>query len=251
MLALRVIPCLDVRAGRVVKGVRFQSLRDIGDSADLAHRYQDQGADEIVILDVSATLEERLAGLECVRRVRRRLAIPLTVGGGLRTAEDARRFLGAGADRISVNSGAIARPALLQELAEEFGSQCVVLAVDAQRRGGSGWSVATRSATVPVDLEAVAWSAQGAALGAGEVLLTSIVRDGTGQGYDLPLLSAVSAAVPTPVIASGGASTPEDLLEAVKAGASAVLVASMLHSGNWRVQQLKTFLADQGVEVRT
>ena len=197
MLSRRVIPCLDVRAGRV-KGIRFQSLRDIGDPADLAARYEEQGADEIIILDVSATLEERLAGLSCVERVRQRLAIPLTVGGGLRTVEDARRFLNAGADRISVNSAAVARPALIQNMAETFGSQCVVVAVDAARRPGAGieapmgWSVAVRSATQPVDLEPVAWAAQCAALGAGEFLLTSIDRDGTGEGYDLPLLAAVS-----------------------------------------------------------
>jgi imidazoleglycerol phosphate synthase cyclase subunit len=255
MLSRRVIPCLDVRAGRVVKGVRFRSLRDVGDPADLAAKYEGQGADEIVILDVSATLEERLAGLEAVQRVRRCLAIPLTVGGGLRTVADAARLLSAGADRVSVNSAAIARPALVRELAERFGSQCVVVAIDAACKqvtdGSAGrWTVAARSATVSVALEPRAWAAECAALGAGEVLLTSIDRDGTGSGYDLPLLAAVSTAAPIPVIGSGGASSPRDMLAALRAGASAVLVASMLHDNRWTVSQLKEFLADQGVEVR-
>jgi imidazole glycerol-phosphate synthase subunit HisF len=258
MLCSRVIPCLDVRAGRVVKGVRFRSLRDVGDPAELAARYEDQGADEVVILDVSATLEERLAGLEAVGRVRRRLSIPLTVGGGLRTVEDCGRLLSAGADRVSVNSAAIARPELVRELAERFGSQCVVVAIDAAPRqvaaGASkdrpGWTVAARSATVPIALDPAAWAADCARLGAGEVLLTSIDRDGTGDGYDLALLSAVCGAVPIPVIASGGASSPMDLLAALNAGASAVLVASILHDNQWTVSQLKSFLADQGTEVR-
>jgi cyclase len=258
MLCRRVIPCLDVRAGRVVKGVRFQSLRDIGDPADLAARYEEQGADEIVILDVSATLEERLAGLSCVHRVRRRLGIPLTVGGGLRTLDDARRFLDAGADRVSINSAAVARPELISELAETFGSQCVVVAVDAVRRTLAAealdappkWSIAVRSATQADPRDPISWAQECASLGAGEILLTSIDRDGTGEGYDLPLLAAVADAVPTPVIASGGASTPEDLLAALNAGASAVLVASMLHDNHWTVSRLKAFLKCEGVEVR-
>jgi imidazoleglycerol phosphate synthase cyclase subunit len=255
MLSRRVIPCLDIRAGRVVKGVRFQSLRDVGDPAELAARYEQQGADEIVILDVSATLEERLAGLEAVERVRRHLAIPLTVGGGLKTVEDATRLLSAGADRVSLNTAAIARPALVRELAERFGSQCIVVAIDAARSQSRGpeepcWTVAARSATVPVAVDPRSWAADCAELGAGEVLLTSIDRDGTGCGYDLPLLTAVCAAAAIPVIASGGASSPQDLLAALDAGASAVLVASMLHDNQWTVSQLKSFLADQGVEVR-
>jgi imidazoleglycerol phosphate synthase cyclase subunit len=255
MLSRRVIPCLDVRAGRVVKGILFQSLRDVGDPAELAARYEDQGADEVVILDVSATIEERLAGLDAVECVRRRLSIPITVGGGLKTIDDAARLLSAGADRISVNTAAIARPALVRELAERFGSQCIVVAIDAARSQDKSveparWTVAARSATVPVALNPQAWASDCAKRGAGEVLLTSIDQDGTGNGYDLPLLSSVCAAAPIPVIASGGASSPQDLLAALNAGASAVLVASMLHDNQWTVSQLKSFLAEQGVEVR-
>lgn len=262
MLTRRVITCLDVRAGRVVKGVRFDALRDIGDPAELAQRYEQQGADEIVLLDVSATLEDRLAGVRSIERMRQRLSIPLTVGGGVRGAADAARLLEAGADRVSVNSAAVLRPELVAELAARFGTQCVVVAIDAARHPGSrpsaaaalanptAWRVAVRSATCPMALDPALWAARAEALGAGEVLLTSIDRDGTGDGYDLELIRAVSAAVSIPVIASGGARTPEDLLSALGAGADAVLVASMVHDGVWSVSALKARLAQERIAIR-
>lgn len=263
MLMRRVITCLDVRAGRVVKGVRFDALRVIGDPADLAARYEQEGADEIVMLDVSATLEDRLAGVRSVERMRRRLSIPLTVGGGVRMVEDAARLLEAGADRVSVNSAAVLRPELIAELAARFGTQCVVVAIDAarhpaQRHDATGasisrqaWRIAVRSATCPIAIDPALWAARAEALGAGEVLLTSIDRDGTGSGYDLDLISAVSGVISIPVIASGGAKTPEDLLAALLAGADAVLVASMVHDGGWSVDAIKAWLAQKQVAIRT
>jgi imidazole glycerol phosphate synthase glutamine amidotransferase subunit len=250
-LAPRVIPCLDVRDGRVVKGVRFQGLRDAGDPVEASARYQEQGADELVLLDVSATPEGRGHGLETVREVRRALSMPLTVGGGVRTVEDAGRLLDAGADKVGVNTAAVARPALLAELAERFGRQCVVLALDAARRaGGDGWEVVVRSGRERTGRDAIGWARDAVALGAGEILLTSWDRDGTQSGYDLELVAAVSDAVPVPVIASGGAAGAEHLAEALRSGASAVLAASIFHDGHTTVAEIKQELARGGLEVR-
>jgi imidazoleglycerol phosphate synthase cyclase subunit len=245
----RVIPCLDVDAGRVVKGVRFQSLRDAGDPVELAGMYADQGADELVLLDVSATPEGRGNAHETVRGVRQRLPIPLTVGGGVRRLEDAGALLEAGADKVAVNTAAVDRPGLLAEMAESFGRQCTVLALDAARVGG-GWRVVVRSGRDRLELDAVEWARQAVATGAGEILLTSWDRDGTGAGYDLELVGAVTRAVGVPVIASGGADSAEHMAQALLAGADAVLAASILHDGVTTVPALKRRLAALGVEVR-
>jgi imidazoleglycerol phosphate synthase cyclase subunit len=249
MLARRVIPCLDVSHGRVVKGVRFEGLRDAGDPAERARLYEEQGADEIVVLDVSATPEGRGHQHETVRRIREGLSIPLTVGGGVRSEEDAWRLLEAGADKVSVNTAAVERPELLSEIAARFGRQCCVLAIDAALRDGR-LEVLVKGGREGTGRDAVAWAAQGERLGAGEILLTSWDRDGTREGYDLPMLHAVTAAVRVPVIASGGAATPEHLLEALRAGADAVLAASIFHDGDRTVGEVKAFLREHGVEVR-
>lgn len=251
MLAMRVIPCLDVDAGRVVKGVRFQGLRDAGDPAERAYAYELQGADELVLLDVSATAEGRGHALETVRRVRRVLSIPLTVGGGVKVVADARHLLEAGADKVSVNTAAVQDPSILSAMAAEFGSQCTVLALDAAHRGdGPGWEVVIRAGKERTGIDAVAWAREAAARGIGEILLTSWDRDGTRSGYDLPLLFAISAEVAVPVIASGGAAHPEHLADALSAGASAVLAASIFHDGDYTVGDVKRVLAARGYEVR-
>ena len=250
MLTRRLIACLDVRDGRVVKGVRFQDLRDAGDPAQQAAAYAAQGADEVVLLDVTATLEDRGARVRTVDAVRRGLDVPLTVGGGITCRDQARAMLGAGADKVAVNSAAVRRPALLGELAAEFGRQCVVLAIDAQADGRGGWTVTTRSGRQPEALQVSAWAREGARLGAGEILLTSWDRDGTGTGYDLELVAAVRAAVDVPIVASGGGATPAHMAAAVAAGADAVLAASIFHDGVWDVRELKLELAARGVEVR-
>jgi imidazoleglycerol phosphate synthase cyclase subunit len=249
MLTRRIIPCLDVSHGRVVKGVRFQGLRDAGDPAERAVLYEEQGADEIVILDVSATPEGRGNQVDTVRRVRARLGIPLTVGGGVRTAEDARALLEAGADKVSVNTAAVQRPELLGEIAERFGRQCTVLAIDAARRGGR-FEVLVKGGREGTGIDAVAWAEDGAGRGAGEVLLTSWDRDGTRAGYDLDLTRAIAGAVRVPVIASGGAAGPEHLKEAFEAGADAVLAASIFHDGELTVADVKRALMDLGVPIR-
>ena len=250
MLTLRIIPCLDVRDGRVVKGVKFQNLRDAGDPADQAAAYEEQTADEITILDVSATVEGRANQNPTIRDVRRRISIPITAGGGVREVADARKLLQSGADKVSVNSAAVARPELLSELAERFGVQCVVLAIDASREADGHWIVRTHSGTSKMTLDAVEWAARGEAMGAGEILLTSWDRDGTREGYDLELLRAVRAAVNVPVIASGGADSAKHMAEAVEAGADAVLAASIFHDGDTTVATIKDELAALGVEVR-
>lgn len=251
MLMPRLIPCLDVRDGRVVKGVRFQGLRDAGDPVERARVYAEQGADELVVLDVSATPEGRGHALETVRAVRRVLPIPLTVGGGVRCFEDAAALLEAGADKVAVNTAAMARPELLSELAERFGRQCTILALDAARReAGDGWEVVVRSGSDRTGRDALDWAAEAEDRGTGEVLLTSWDRDGTGAGYDTELLAAIRARVAVPVIASGGASTARHLHDALAAGADAVLVASMLHDGHTTVGALKTELTRLGWEVR-
>lgn len=245
----RVIPCLDVKDGRVVKGVQFGNLRDMGDPATLAATYEQQGADEIVLLDVSATVESRGTRLRTVRDVRRAISIPLTVGGGVRSKEDAAALLDAGADKVSVNTAAVADPSLIHSLAEVFGRQCVVVAIDAVR-GNGGWSVVVRSGSTQSGLDVVRWAKEAESRGAGEILLTSHDRDGTRAGYDLELLRAVASQVGIPVIASGGASTPDHLADALHAGASAVLAASIFHESEYSVGQVKSSLAERGVEVR-
>lgn len=252
MLTKRVIPCLDIRDGRVVKGVRFQGLRDAGDPVELSRRYEEQGADELVVLDVSATAEGRAAAARTVEDIRGVLGIPLTVGGGVRTLADALTLLSAGADKVGINSAAVERPAILAELAERVGRQCVVLSIDAaaSEAEGVGWQVVTHAGTRRRDIDVVTWARQGQALGAGEILLTSWDRDGTLDGYDLDLLRAVSGAVRIPVIASGGAATPGHMHEAFGAGASAVLAASIFHGGARTVSCVKRELAGVGVEVR-
>lgn len=250
MLTKRIIPCLDVKHGRVVKGVQFQGLRDAGAPDELSFAYEQQGADEIVLLDVSATPEGRGNQLETVRKVRKKLSIPLTVGGGVREAEDAAKLLLAGADKVSVNTAAVKRPQLIQEMAERFGSQCTVVAIDAKGDGDGNWYIVVRSGAQKVELDAIEWAKQAVSLGAGELLLTSWDRDGTRSGYDLELLRRVSDAVGVPVIASGGAHSPQHLIEAVEAGADAVLAASIFHDGDYTVDQLKVVLRDHGIEVR-
>jgi imidazoleglycerol phosphate synthase cyclase subunit len=249
MLMARVIPCLDVAHGRVVKGIKFQGLRDSGDPVELAAAYADQGADEVVVLDVAATPEDRGHHLEVVRGIRRVLPLPLTVGGGVRTAADAEALLEAGADKVAVNTAAVQRPQLLAELARRFGCQCTVLALDAARING-GWEVVILSGRERTGDDAVSWAERATALGAGEILLTSWDRDGTGAGYDLELIAAVRAVVTVPIIASGGASGPEHMADAVAAGADAVLAASILHDGITTVPSLKAKLAELKVEVR-
>jgi cyclase len=249
-LARRVIPCLDVAAGRVVKGVRFRDLVDQGDPAESALRYAEQGADEIVFLDIGAAPEERDTDVEWVRRTAERVFIPLTVGGGVRGEADARRLLRSGADKVGINSAAVERPELVEELARRFGSQCVVLSVDARRNPGGGWEVVTRGGRQATGLDALAWIREGVERGAGEILLTSIDRDGTRGGYDLDLIAAVADAVPVPVIASGGAGEPGHLTAALAAGAAAVLAASIFHQGTCTVGEVKRALAGAGFPVR-
>ncbi len=252
MLATRIIPCLDVRDGRVVKGIKFQGLRDAGDPVLLAAEYEAQGADELVLLDVSATPEGRGAARDTVARVRAQLSIPLCVGGGVRAAEDAGALLSAGADKVGVNTAAVERPELLTELATRYGRQCTILALDAARReDGQGWEVVVLSGKRRTGLDALDWARRAEALGAGEILLTSWDRDGTREGYDLELMEAITAAVNVPVIASGGASTPDHLLEGIRAGASAVLAASIFHYGEYDVATLKRYLSEHDVEVRS
>jgi imidazole glycerol-phosphate synthase subunit HisF len=254
-LTRRVIPCLDVAAGRVVKGIRFRDLADQGDPADAAARYAAQGADEIVFLDVTAAPEGRDTDLDWVRRTAERVFIPLTVGGGVRSAADAGRVLRAGADKVAVNTAAVRRPELIGELAHRFGSQCVVLSVDARRTAGAGagaggWEVVVEGGRTPTGRDALEWIEAGVAAGAGEVLLTSIDRDGTRGGYDLPLIAAAAAAVPVPLIASGGAGTAEHLAAALAAGAAAVLAASIFHQGTCTVGEVKRALAAAGFPMR-
>lgn len=251
MLTRRVIVCLDVRGGRVVKGVRFESLRDVGDPVELAERYEAAGADEIVFLDISASAEERATLLDLARRTAERLFIPLTIGGGVRTADDMARALRAGADKVSVNTAAVARPALLTEAADRFGAQCVVASIDAKRRG-SGWCVHTRGGRTPTDLDAVEWARECVARGAGEILLTSIDRDGVRTGYDTALTRAVADVVPVPVVASGGAGSAAHVVAILRdGGADAALVAGILHDGETTVEAIKRAMREAGLAVRS
>lgn len=250
MLFKRIIPCLDVRDGRVVKGVKFRDLAEVGDPAELAMRYEREGADEIVFLDITATLEGRRAMLETVERTAGGLFIPLTVGGGLRSYEDVRTMLRAGADKVSLNSAALADPGLITRCAFEFGSQCVVVAIDSKREAG-GHRVYTRAGQVPTGRDTIAWAREACERGAGEILLTSIDRDGTREGYDLELTKLVVGSVPVPVIASGGCGVVEHLGQALTAGgADAALAASIFHVDGMPVAEVKRRLREAGVPMR-
>ncbi|HEV7687604.1 MAG TPA: imidazole glycerol phosphate synthase subunit HisF [Acidimicrobiia bacterium] len=250
MLGARVIPCLDVTAGRVVKGVNFVGLRDAGDPVELAARYDAEGADELVFLDITASSDARDTMIDVVARVAEQVFIPFTVGGGLSDASDVRKMLRAGADKVSFNTRAVATPEIVAQGADEFGSQCIVVAIDA-RRAARGWEVYTHGGRKPTGLDAVSWAEEVVALGAGEILLTSMDRDGTKAGYDCDLLRAVGDAVPVPVIASGGVGTLDHLYEGLAdGGASAVLAASIFHFGQYTVGEAKEYLAARGIPVR-
>jgi imidazole glycerol-phosphate synthase subunit HisF len=250
MLAKRIIPCLDIKDGRVVKGVNFVNLRDAGDPVEQARLYDGQGADELVFLDISATHEGRKTTLELVSRVAETVFMPLTVGGGIREVEDMRNLLLAGADKVSVNSAAVKRPELLSEGAARFGAQCIVLAIDA-RRSASSWEVFVNGGRIPTSMDAVEWAMRGVDLGAGEILLTSMDADGTLAGYDIELTLTIAEAVSVPVIASGGAGTPSHFVEVLTAGkADAALAASLFHDGKLKIPELKRELQGCGVPVR-
>lgn len=250
MLKLRVIPCLDVKDGRVVKGVNFVSLRDAGDPVEQASVYDAAGADELTFLDITASHENRDTILDVVSRTAERIFLPLTVGGGIRSTEDIRRLLLAGADKCSINSAAVARPELVAEAATKFGSQCVVVGVDARATGPGRWEIFTHGGRTATGIDAIDWCRRVAALGAGEILLTSMDRDGTGKGFDLDLLRAACAAVRVPVIASGGVGTLEHFTEGAKAGATGLLAASVFHFGTFTIPQVKQVLHDAGLPVR-
>lgn len=256
MLAHRIIPCLDVKEGRVVKGVYFLNLRDAGDPVELAARYDAMGADELVFLDITASHEKRELIYDVAARVAEQVFIPFTVGGGIRTTEDFRRILKAGADKVSVNTAAVENPKIIREAAEQFGSQCVVVAIDPKRVGTKPdgqpqWEVFIHGGRTPTGLDALEWAQKVEELGAGEILLTSMDRDGTQIGYDIPLIRAVAERVTIPVIASGGAGTPHHCLEAITEGkADAALVASIVHDGHYTISEIKAYLAEHGVCVR-
>ena len=250
MLAKRIIPCLDVRDGRVVKGIRFEGLRDAGDPVEQAAVYVAAGADELCFLDITASHENRDTILDVVSRTAARVFLPLTVGGGVRSTEDMRKLLLAGADKCSMNSAAVARPDLVREAAEKFGSQCVVVAVDARGSGPGRWEVFTHGGRKGAGLDAVEWCRRAAALGAGEILLTSMDRDGTGEGFDLDLLRAVCGAVRVPVVASGGVGTLQHFVDGARAGATGLLAASVFHFGTFTVAQAKAALDAAGLPVR-
>jgi cyclase len=258
LLAKRIIPCLDVTGGRVVKGVNFVELRDAGDPVEIAARYNEQGADEITFLDITATSDGRDLILHIIEAVASQVFIPLTVGGGVRTVEDVRRLLNAGADKVSFNSAAVAHPQVIRDASDRYGSQCIVVAIDAKRRHGddlaargAGWDVFTHGGRRNTGLDAVAWARRMAGHGAGEILLTSMDRDGTKIGFDLELTRAVSDAVPVPVIASGGVGALEHLSEGIRVGgADAVLAASIFHYGEFTVGQAKALMARDGIPVR-
>jgi imidazole glycerol-phosphate synthase subunit HisF len=249
-LAKRIIPCLDVTAGRVVKGVNFVSLRDAGDPVEIAARYDEQGADELAFLDITASSDERDLIVQVIESVASQVFIPLTVGGGVRRVEDVRRLLNAGADKVSINTAAVQNPGLVEESAGRYGAQCIVVAIDA-KQSATGWEVYTHGGRRPTGLDAVEWARKMQSLGAGELLVTSMDRDGTREGFDLPLTRAVSDAVGIPVIASGGAGGLAHLAEGVLAGhADAVLAASIFHFGEFTVRQAKEHMRQKGIEVR-
>jgi cyclase len=251
MTSVRLIPCLDINDGRVVKGVNFVDIRDAGDPVELAKHYDAEGADELVFLDITASHEERAPVVRLAERVAETLFIPFTVGGGLRRVEDVREALLAGADKVSLNTAAIQRPELISECASRFGAQCIVTAIDARSKPGGGWEVYTHGGRRPTGLDAVEWAQRVVALGSGEILLTSMDGDGTQAGYDLALTRAVSEAVGVPVIASGGAGQPSHLVDAVREGkADAVLLASIVHDGIYRIRDIKTHMANAGLPMR-
>jgi imidazole glycerol-phosphate synthase subunit HisF len=252
MLAKRVIPCLDVTGGRVVKGVNFVALRDAGDPVEIAARYNDQGADELAFLDITATSDGRDLILHMIEAVAAKVFIPLTVGGGVRTVDDVRRLLNAGADKVSFNSAAVANPQVIADASGRYGAQCIVVAIDAKAKAdGRGWDVYTHGGRKNTGLDAVTWATRMAELGAGEILLTSMDRDGTKSGFDLALTRAVADAVPVPVIASGGVGSLQHLVDGIRAGgADAVLAASIFHYGEFTVGQAKALMAQHGVPVR-
>lgn len=252
MLAKRIIPCLDVKDNRVVKGIHFLNLRDAGDPVELGARYSDEGADELVFLDITATILSRKTIVELVEKVAENVFIPFTVGGGIQTVEQIDELLRSGAEKVSVNTAAVQNPDLITEAAQRFGNQCVVLAIDARRSKAKPdrWQVCVKAGSEPTDIDAVEWAAEGQRLGAGEILLTSMDADGTRAGYDIPLTKAVSDAVNIPVIASGGAGTLEHLYEAiVDGGADAVLMASITHFENFTIKQMKEYLGGRGIPV--
>jgi cyclase len=248
----RIIPCLDVDRGRVVKGVKFLGIRDAGDPAECARAYHQQGADELVFLDITASAEARPILLEVVQKTAEEVFLPLTVGGGIRSVQNARELLRAGADKVSLNTAAVQRPELISEVANAFGCQCVVLAIDARRRSSGGWEVTTHGGRQSTTLDALAWAREGVQRGAGEILLTSMDADGTKAGYDLELTRTISSSVTVPVIASGGAGTPEHFAEVLSpaTGADAALAASLFHFGELTVPQVKSYLQKKGVPVR-
>lgn len=251
MVSKRIIPCLDVKDGRVVKGVQFVNLRDAGDPVEVAKKYSEQGADEITFLDITASHEKRKTMIDVVKRTASEVFVPLTVGGGLRTVQDVRELLLAGADKVAINTAAIAEPEFVRRASARFGSQCIVVAIDARRKEGGGWEVFTHGGRNPTGIDAVGWAAKMESFGAGEILLTSMDRDGTEDGYDLSLTAAISETVGIPVIASGGAGKLEHLLEALERGcADAVLCASIFHYGKYSISEAKEFLAERGVVVR-
>jgi imidazole glycerol-phosphate synthase subunit HisF len=255
MLAKRIIPCLDVTAGRVVKGVNFVALRDAGDPVEIARRYDGEGADELTFLDITASSDARDLILHVIESVATEVFIPLTVGGGVRRVDDVRRLLNAGADKVSINTSAVTSPQLIADATARFGTQCIVVAIDARRRdaadAAAGWEVFTHGGRTPTGLDAIGWARRVSQLGAGEILLTSMDRDGTGLGFDLELTRAVADAVPIPVIASGGVGSLQHLADGVLAGrADAVLAASIFHYGTYTIGQAKRYLADQGIAVR-
>ncbi len=251
MVSKRIIPCLDVKNGRVVKGVQFVNLRDAGDPVEVAKKYSEQGADEITFLDITASHERRKTMIDVVKRTASEVFVPLTVGGGLSTVQDIRELLLAGADKVTINTAAIAEPEFVRRASERFGSQCIVVAIDARRKERGGWEVFTHGGRNPTGIDAVGWAKKMESFGAGEILLTSMDKDGTRDGYDIELTATISQTVGIPVIASGGAGKLEHLLEAVEEGfADAVLCASIFHYGKYSIKETKEFLAQRGVVVR-
>lgn len=249
MVAIRVIPCLDVNAGRVVKGTNFVDLRDAGDPVEIAKRYNVEGADEVVFLDITASSDKRAITLDVVRKTAEQVFIPLTVGGGIRTVDDMRTLLKAGADKISINTAAVLNPQLIYDGSRKFGNQCIVVAIDA-KRDGNGWLVYTHGGRTKTDLDVVKWAQKCVDLGAGEILLTSMDKDGTKDGYDLELMEQVTKVVDVPVIASGGAGKKEHFVDVCKKGASAVLAASLFHFKQLEISDLKQYMKQNGIEVR-
>lgn len=251
MLSKRIIPCLDVKDGRVVKGVNFVNLRDAGDPVEIAKKYSDEGADEVCFLDITASNEERKTMIDVVERTAAQVFVPLTVGGGVRTLDDVRQILLAGADKVSINTAAVKNPDFVKEAADKFGSQCIVVAIDARSVGDSKWEVFTHGGRNPTGIDAVEWAQKMEDYGAGEILLTSMDKDGTKSGYDLPLTKTISRNLRIPIIASGGAGNLEHLSDGVKLGeADAVLVASIFHYGEYTIKEAKEFLSANGISVR-